>query len=164
MIFRTVLSRPVFRKIAPIPIKNQFCLITAQTLAYGTSHDTEPVSTALMIFRKILNFQIEFCFHKSENGKFRQLGKCQRIDRCKLFNYDATLGPFMSRIISFLKYAGIADSIPQCPMHGREEYKDMALNPHIMSFLPKGILKISVKNINDKNEPFFGISIVFLNN
>jgi hypothetical protein len=70
----------------------------------------------------------------------------------------------MSRIISFLKYAGIAESIPKCSMFGREEYKNLTINSQIMSFLPKGVLKISVRNLNEKTGENFGISIIFLNN
>ncbi|CAG9810305.1 unnamed protein product [Chironomus riparius] len=114
------------------------------------------------IIKPIASCTVEFCFHKSENGKFRPLGKCQRFDRCRIFNLDVNLTPIMKRLTRFIKYAGSASLIPSCPLHGREEYLDMTLNANIMGFLPKGVLKISVRNFNDDGV-IFAISIIFMN-
>jgi len=86
---------------------------------------------------KFSKFQVEICFHKSENGKFRSLSKCQRIGRCIIFNLDENSTPVLSRLTRFIKYSGIAGSVPSCPLYGREEYLNLEMNANIMGFLPK---------------------------
>ena len=50
-----------------------------------------------------------------------------------------------------------------CPVIGLQEFKNITLNENILTFLPKGVLKIRVKNYNNEDGELFGLSVLFAN-
>jgi len=101
---------------------------------------------------------------KSENSKFHQVGKCQSFNRCEYSKPGATLSPITKRIANFFKISGIQGSLSACPIVGYQKFLNISIGfSNFLTFLPRGILKISIRNYNDKDGLLFLTSAVILN-
>jgi len=110
-----------------------------------------------------LIFQLKICFSKSENSKFRQMGKCQKFDTCTLTNLK-NMNPIMSRLYSYWKRMGLFSNIVECPLKGHYETCDVKLDTNLLTFLPKGVLLNTIKYYNDENQLVLNMSMVLVNN
>jgi hypothetical protein len=101
---------------------------------------------------------------KSENSKFYQVGKCQNFNRCEYSKPGAALSPIAKRIANFFKISGIQGSMSSCPIFGYQKFLNISIGfSNLLTFLPRGILKISVRNYNQKDGLLFMTSAVILN-
>ncbi|CAG9810306.1 unnamed protein product [Chironomus riparius] len=98
--------------------------------------------------KPLIKPHFEICFSKSENSKFRQIGKCQRFDACTLTNPN-TMNPMMRRLHSYWKKLGFFTNLAGCPLTGHFETCNINLDTNLLTFLPKGVLLYTMRYDSD---------------
>ncbi|KAL7011506.1 hypothetical protein ACKWTF_014292 [Chironomus riparius] len=107
---------------------------------------------------------VEVCMQKSKNSKFHQVGKCQNFNRCEYSKPGASLNQITKRIANFFKISGIQGSLSSCLIVGYQKFLNISIGfSNLLTFLPRGVLRISVRNYNMKNGLLFETSAVILN-
>ncbi|CAG9810307.1 unnamed protein product [Chironomus riparius] len=116
------------------------------------------------VLKPIEQCMVELCFYKSENTKFRLLGRCQHIDRCEMFKPAYANNPFTKSIVAFWKRSGISAASGPCPLQGVQNYKNITMNENFLVFLPKGILLFTFKLYNDEFDNIIKMGMIIINN
>ncbi|KAL7011509.1 hypothetical protein ACKWTF_014295 [Chironomus riparius] len=116
------------------------------------------------VLKPIEQCMVELCFYKSENTKFRLLGRCQHIDRCEMFKPAYANNPFTKSIVAFWKRSGISAASGPCPLQGVQNYENITMNENFLVFLPKGILLFTFKLYNDEFDNIIKMGMIIINN
>ncbi|KAL7011501.1 hypothetical protein ACKWTF_014290 [Chironomus riparius] len=118
------------------------------------------------IIKPLDEFLIEFCFFRSINKVFNQLGKCQFMNHCDFMSAQkqSDLSPMLRKFVSFWKFAGIEGVKISCPVIGNITFNKLDISNNFMSFIPKGIMKLVTKTYNNQDGMIFILSAVFVIN
>ena len=116
------------------------------------------------VIKPIYECMVEVCMEKSENSKFHKIGKCQSFNRCEYSKPGQPLNPIIKRIANFLKISGIQGSLSTCPIVGYQKFLNISIGfSNLLTFLPRGVLRLTLKNYNDKDGLLFSTSAIILN-
>ena len=71
------------------------------------------------------------------------------------------LSPRVRKFASFWKFAGLEGVKMSCPMYGNVIFNNLDISNNLMSFIPKGIIKLVTKTYNSKDGLIYILSCVF---
>lgn len=109
--------------------------------------------------------QMDVCFYKFEHSRPKLLNKCQVLNYCEFVKNPNKIGPniFLNKLVSYLKVTSLTKGFKPCPLNETFGFYNLNIDNNFVTFLPRGILRITSKGFNKSHKMIYYFSGIIMN-